>query len=233
MRKEELCEVLGDISEKHIAEAGADRKAGKPAWLKWSAAAACLCLVVLGAFAVRRLGTPGTGIEPPEASQLVINEVEQTAALDMDVRISHCSALSSTEWESVMKAFESAVGFSYAEFLEKLPAGRRDTAFYSVDVPVSPKSAVYRPHDYVFEFQTESGGSVKIAICAAEEPIRDCFFVCDDPKESEINGTAAVIYGIQDSFWVQFAYAGVNYDMETCGISLKELEDLLTCMICR
>lgn len=231
MRKEEFCEIFGDISERHIAEAGADRKVQKPAWLKWGAVAACLCLVVLGAFAVRRLGTPGTGIEHPEASKLVVNEADQTASLDMDVRISHYNVLSSTEWETVMDAFESSIGFSYADFLEKLPPARRDTAFYSIDVPVVHKNTSYVPHDYVFEFQTESGGSVKIAVCAAEEPLRDCFFVCDDPKESEINGTAAAIYGMQDSFWVQFAYVGVNYDIETRGISLEELETLLTCMI--
>lgn len=46
MRKEEFCDILGDISEKHIAEARAERKAKKTLWLKWGAVAACLCLVV-------------------------------------------------------------------------------------------------------------------------------------------------------------------------------------------
>lgn len=46
MRKEEFAEAFGDINEKHIAEARADRKAKKPVWIKWGAMAACLCLVV-------------------------------------------------------------------------------------------------------------------------------------------------------------------------------------------
>lgn len=50
MRKEYFAEVLGDINEKHIAEARVERKAKRPVWVKWSAMAACLCLVVVGAF---------------------------------------------------------------------------------------------------------------------------------------------------------------------------------------
>lgn len=46
MRKEDFAEVFGDINEKHIVDARADRKAKKPIWVKWGAMAACLCLVV-------------------------------------------------------------------------------------------------------------------------------------------------------------------------------------------
>lgn len=60
MRKEEFAEVLGDISEKHIVDARADRKAQKPVWLKWGAIAACLCLVIGIAIPVLNLkGGPG------------------------------------------------------------------------------------------------------------------------------------------------------------------------------
>lgn len=48
MRKEDFAETFGDINEKHILEARADRKAKKPVWLKWAAMAACLCLVLCG-----------------------------------------------------------------------------------------------------------------------------------------------------------------------------------------
>ena len=53
MTDEKLYELLGDINEKHINEAGAYHKAKKPVWMKWGAMAACLCLMVpLTAFAV-------------------------------------------------------------------------------------------------------------------------------------------------------------------------------------
>lgn len=46
MRKEEFCEVLGDINENYVKEARANCKARKPVWLKWGAMAACFCLVI-------------------------------------------------------------------------------------------------------------------------------------------------------------------------------------------
>lgn len=48
MKKEEFCEVLGDMNENYVKEAGAVRKARKPGWMKWGAMAACLCLLVAG-----------------------------------------------------------------------------------------------------------------------------------------------------------------------------------------
>ena len=50
MTNEKLYEVLGDINEKQVKEAREYRKAKKPVWLKWGVMAACLCLVVVGAF---------------------------------------------------------------------------------------------------------------------------------------------------------------------------------------
>jgi hypothetical protein len=51
MTNETLYEVLGNINEKHIQEAHmTTSKAKKPAWVKWGAMVACLCLVVVGGF---------------------------------------------------------------------------------------------------------------------------------------------------------------------------------------
>ena len=65
MRKEDFAETFGDINEKHIVEARAGHKAKKPVWLKWGAMAACMCLVVLGAFVVPTLfdQTPAGNID--------------------------------------------------------------------------------------------------------------------------------------------------------------------------
>jgi hypothetical protein len=58
MTNEILYEGLGDISDKHIAEAHrTTAKAKKPAWVKWGVAAACLCLVVASGFLFNLRGT--------------------------------------------------------------------------------------------------------------------------------------------------------------------------------
>ena len=53
MRKEELFNIIGEVDEQKVAAAGMamnTKKKSRPAWVKWGAMAACLCLVVVGAF---------------------------------------------------------------------------------------------------------------------------------------------------------------------------------------
>ncbi len=230
MTNEKFYEVLGGMDENYVKEAGEHRKR-KPVWPKWCAAAACLCLAVLGLwFAGQRADgrTPGGVVPQPEGGKLVVNAVENMANADMDVQISHYSDLPPAEWQTVTQAFEDAIGTSYADFVEKLPADWQQTAFYSVDAPAEPKGAAYIPHDYVFALRTASGGSAEIALCAGEAPLRDCFFVCDAPKQSEIGGTAVTVYGVRDTLFAEFTCDAVYYDVETHGVSAEELENLLT-----
>ena len=51
MKKEKLYEVIEEIDDNYIREARQTAKASsRPAWIKWVAAAACLCIVVMGLF---------------------------------------------------------------------------------------------------------------------------------------------------------------------------------------
>lgn len=55
MKKEDFCEVFGDINENYIQEARVNRRVRKTFWLKRGALAACLCLIVVTSFMVPRL----------------------------------------------------------------------------------------------------------------------------------------------------------------------------------
>ena len=66
MRKEDFAETFGDINEKHILEARADRKAKKPIWLKWGAMAACLCLMLVAFPVIQNL----TSTQAPDTIEL-------------------------------------------------------------------------------------------------------------------------------------------------------------------
>lgn len=91
MKKEEFCEAVGDIREDYIKDARADRKAKKPSWIKWGAAAACLCLLAAGG----ALFMPGgvNSAPDPEPAQIpnpiitvtTIEEMENY--LDFDVPV--------------------------------------------------------------------------------------------------------------------------------------------------
>ena len=238
MKKEELFNIIGEVDEQKVVAAGMamnTKKKSRPVWVKWGAMAACLCLVVVGVLygeygqaPQQSDNSPGTSVIHPEtekANLIVINEVENVMAADMDVQFSHYDSLSETEREIMLKEFKTVTGFDYNDFLEKISDAYVYQSFYSVNVPADDTE--YIPHDYVLEYQTEKSGEVRIAICPDEKPLRDCFIVCNDPKQSEINGISAVIYGYQGTFIAEFSYENVNYEIETENIILDELEDLL------
>lgn len=56
MKNDDLFEIIGDISDRHIE--GAKKKKASGVWKKWGALAACLCIVVAAAFMIT-LRVPG------------------------------------------------------------------------------------------------------------------------------------------------------------------------------
>lgn len=162
--------------------------------------------------------------------QFVVNQVDSIMAADMDVQFNSFKKLPYHVWMLVLEDFHKFVGITYEEFTDKIPDGFECCHFYSLSIRGYKDANLkdeYRLHDYVFEYQTENGGEATIAICSSEEPLRDYFIMCDNPKQSEINGISVIIYGYQDTFMVQFSHENINYDIETSNITLEELEDLL------
>ena len=81
MRKEAFCEVLGDIDDRFVQEAREDRKARKPVWRKWGAAAACVCLVAVGSVLLAR----DNGAAPdPDRVQIPNPIIEVASAAEME-----------------------------------------------------------------------------------------------------------------------------------------------------
>jgi hypothetical protein len=57
MKKERFAQVLGDLDPCYVEQAREKAVRGeRPAWRRWAALAACLCLVLSGALAISRLG---------------------------------------------------------------------------------------------------------------------------------------------------------------------------------
>lgn len=64
MKKEELYETLESIDEKYIDEAEKIQlKKKQPVWVKWTVAAACLCLIVVGAVQLKQLNNDNTAVQ--------------------------------------------------------------------------------------------------------------------------------------------------------------------------
>lgn len=227
------------------------------AWAKWRTIAACFALLVLCIPMVTHLyptvydDTPTVESSPiknnnkiEELQQstdremasvegfntLLVNEVANVMSTDMDVKLATFNKLPYDVWMSVLEEFREFVGISYEDFTNKIPEEFECYNFYALSIPGYKDAGLkeeYRLHDYVFEYQTENSGEVTIAISSFEEPLRDLFIDCDDPKQSEINGVPVLIYGYQGSFMVQFFHENIYYDIGTSNVTLKELEELL------
>lgn len=252
MKKEAFCDLLGDMDDRYIIEARKENKKRRFQTKRWSMIAACLCLV-MGTFILIEkqveFDAPTIGGETPPIqsapleneetvfpvpkSELIVNQVKDyfTLCIDMDVEITDYFDLDETAYTSSMERFAETVGVSYEELTEKVPSIYRIEQFYSIDVPSLEEPTLYVPHDYVFEWQTETGGRLRLAICANEEPLRDYFVQCDTPKISNVNGVDMIIHGFENSFMMQFSYGNINCDIDTSGISLPELEEFLTVLL--
>lgn len=91
MKKEDFCEVFGDINENYIQEARANRRVRKTLWLKRGALAACLCLIVVTSFVVPRLSDYAGHDKSPSSNIVtapgVLTLTASAASLDEDTTI--------------------------------------------------------------------------------------------------------------------------------------------------
>ena len=63
MKEKRILNALEQVDEKYIEDAApAKQKHKKPIWVRWVAAAACLCLVLSGLFVMTRPGNTPIGI---------------------------------------------------------------------------------------------------------------------------------------------------------------------------
>lgn len=243
MKKETLYELFADIQEEYVQQAHkAKKKQPGVIWVRWGTLAACFCLMVAAALVLPKLRSTPIDTNPPSIDHpadtrqpgsnniLLVNPAEWIAIADMDVQFTHYPNLSVAENNGI-KQFEADIGTSLNDFIGRIPDCFAFHSFYSVDVPADDTREKYIPHDYNFVYQAEDGGEITIAICADGEPLRDLIVVCNAYKESEINGFPVVIVGYEDSFFVQFSWENIHYDIETKNITLAQLEQLLSGLI--
>lgn len=166
--------------------------------------------------------------------RILINVVKQPISSDIDVQLTSLNEQTSNSWSSVIEEFHKFTGITYEDFTDKIPDNLEQCDFYSVssrEYSESGSLGEYTLHDYVFTYQSQNGGSAKIAICSFAAPLRDCLIFCDNPEKSEINGISMEIYGYQNTFFVQFFCNGIYYDIEMSNMTQDRLVELLTCII--
>lgn len=259
MTAQYLSETLNFLSDDLLLEAEQARmvslKKG-PAMRYWAGLAACLCVIAVSvAVLLPRFSsavpepntddpiaspgevvtdTPGTAA-PDVNVKLHINKLNGTGVADMDLMVERYDKLPYDVWQAVLAAFAEYTGSSYEEFTARFPRSWQITHFYSYRIrgyKDGVRSEEYDTlHDYIFDLENGDGGSATVAICSFEKPLRDCFFVSENPKESTINDTTLVIHGDNGLYMASFTHGGLYYDIELSGVSKSELEDFLVALI--
>ncbi len=246
MKKETFCALLADLDERYIAEARTAKKTQHTAWIKWGAAAACLCAVAICAFSLQQQSN--FTVDPVLSSsssqgedfsdgqyqnQLIFNHVNIVTA-DIDVQFTYYDELSEEEKAEWSADFERAFGFPHDALTPKLSAVFSSSSFYTLNAPDKASASGYSPHDYLLSYQAEDGRSVAISLCATGDPLR-CYVVLEDegnPQPSMIADLPVYLYSYGDSgFFAQFHCAGIGVDVDTKDISQNELETLLSNLI--
>lgn len=259
MTAQYLSETLNFLSDDLLLEADRARTVSvekRPALRHRAGLAACLCLLaVSAAVLLPRLfpavpepntddpiaspgevvsDTPGTAA-PDVKVKLHINKLNGTGVADMDLMVERYDKLPYDVWQAVLTAFEEYTGSSYEEFTARFPQSWQITHFYSYRIrgyKDGVRSEEYDTlHDYIFDLENGDGGSATVSVCSYEMPLRDVFFLSENPKESTINDTTLVIHGGNGLYLTRFSHGGLYYDIELSGISKAQLEEFLVALI--
>ncbi len=248
MKKEEFCEILGDVKEEYILDAHTQRKRPISRYFLGGMAACFVGLLIAIACIVSpsrksnsmenaagmtqeiSLYDRADVVETPKF--LTVNWVESVSTADMDVG-------GFQDWPgaaemTVEESFQYELGIPYDEFTARLPEKWEITDLSVLTVPdfdADTMEKTYRPHDFILHCKIPGSGEARIALCGAEEPLRDVFFISDMPLVSQINGVPVEVYAYQTTFWAYCSDGVMFYDIETENVTLLELELLLESLL--
>ena len=156
MKKEDLFEAVNDIDDEYINE-----KPKKRNWVKWAGVAACLCLVIIGAFAAFKPAETGAGVDAGGADMDGMAGMYSIAVYphyesEENVADAQIVTLSETEAYSFEKLgahlpTHLPEGYSYHSAYLYDTTMKDGTKYYSIRV-------TYANGEYPEEIVTEDGG---------------------------------------------------------------------------
>lgn len=85
-------------------------------------------------------------------------------------------------------------------------------------------------HDYILNYRKDDLNNIKISFSKVEPPIRD-YFIQEGDKISKIGDVGLKISQWKEMYIVTFEYKDIYFDIETTGITEKQLVSLLKSII--
>lgn len=153
-----------------------------------------------------------------EVAKLNINQIENMASskLNADMR--------EMELENLSEKYDFVKNIKVPEELEIKNV-------YSVYTRKDFNTETYDVlRDYVLVYGDAATKNVKVKFSEVGEPLRDYFLISADQK-TIIENVEFEISAYEDMYIATFSHEGVNFDIETSGITQEELTDLLISII--
>lgn len=177
-----------------------------------------IVLIIGGVFVYNKnlVFSNGSNASNGDNSIILVNEISSTGVnkIDADIKI-----------QPIEKSDSYLSDAWVPEYLNRFNG-------YSVYTRDIGKSKYDNLNCYVYYFSNESAErNIRVAFSDKGKPIRDYSFDNDNALKSNINGNELVIYKYENIYFVEFKYNNVNYDIETNGINIVELEMFLRSII--
>ena len=177
-----------------------------------------IVLIIGGVFVYNRnlVFSSGGNASNGDNSKILVNVISRASVtkIDADIKI------------QPMEKSESYLSDAWVpEYLNRFNG-------YSVYTRDIGKSKYDNLNCYVYYFSNENDErNIRVAFSGKDKPIRDYGFDSDSALKSNINDNELVIYKYENIYFVEFIYNNVNYDIETNGINIVELEMFLKSII--
>lgn len=196
----------------------------KKLW-KWSLAPICLVAIMGFALLVNN-GQLKTSLHKPnmetkENVNLYINDISKitqgTLKFDADIKAINVKNI------------------TYFKEIENLniPSDFEGQDAYEIYVKSDQDKQEYNKlQNYVVNYSnTKTDRNIAISFSKENKPIRDYNFSEKTSKISKINSNELKIYKYDKTYFTEFNYKGINFDIETTNITERELTDLLLSII--
>lgn len=177
-----------------------------------------IVLIIGGVFVYNRnlVFSNGGNVSNGDNSRILVNEISSAGVnkIDADIKI-----------QSIKKADSYLSDAWVPDDLNKFNG-------YSVYTRDIGNSKYDNLNCYVYYFSNENDErNIRVAFSGKGKPVRDYGFDRDSALKSTINDNELVIYKYENIYFVEFIYNNVNYDIETNGINIVELEMFLKSII--
>lgn len=156
--------------------------------------------------------------------ELNINKAEYQSMMTLDADIKEANTELNSEFEK---------DFSFVKKDINAPKDLRD---YGVNKVVMTRKDFSDKdysiaHDYIWDYSNEAENrTIRIAFSKIGKPLRDCYLSSEE-KISKIENTDVIITQYEKLYLAEFKLNDVYFDIETAGITQKELVDLLVSLI--